>query len=92
MNSVAIAIVIVAGILFLVWQQRRQVSSNGRGHLRSASPRPQRHLERKLFKLLGGNTNTANRLIQQSRLKHPDKSPDWHWEKVIYDLERDRWR
>jgi len=54
----------------------------------------QRHpqLERKLLKLLGGDRNTANRLILQSRRRYPDKSADWHWEKAIYDLERDRWR
>ncbi len=92
MNGVAITFLIICCILAVVWHQRRQLGSGRRSH-NSRSLRPQqRQLERKLLKLLGGDSNTANRLIQQSRLKHPDKHLDWHWEKVIYDLERDRWR
>jgi hypothetical protein len=80
-------------LLFFAWQQRHQLDMGGRINPSSRKFRPQHaQLERKLLKLLGGNQNTAHRLIQQSRLRYPDKSADWHWEKAIYDLERDRWR
>ena len=80
-------------LLFFAWQQRRKTGVGRRRNLNSRQLRPQHsQLERKLLKLLGGNQNTAYRLIQQSRLRYPDKSADWHWEKAIYDLERDRWR
>ena len=93
MAGAAIAIVIGICLLFLAWQQRHQIHIGGRRIVVSKGLRPQQpHLERKLIKLLGGNRNTADRLIRQSQLRYPDKSADWHWEKAIYDLERDRWR
>jgi hypothetical protein len=93
MTGAAIAIALGVCLLFFAWQQRHKIYRGGRNNAPSQKFRPQQsHLERKLLKLLGGNHNTANRLIQQSRLRHPDKSADWHWEKAIYDLERDRWR
>jgi hypothetical protein len=92
MTGAQIAIVVGLCLLFVAWQQRGRFRGRGLGRSSSAL-RPQHpHLERKLLKLLGGNRNTADRLIQQSRLKHPDRPADWHWEKAIYDLERDRWR
>jgi uncharacterized protein HemY len=93
MSGATIAIAIGLCLLFFAWQQRHQLSIGRRSNSSSRKFRPQQsHLERKLLKLLGGNHNTAQRLIQQSRLRNPDKSADWHWEKAIYDLERDRWR
>ena len=88
-----VAILFGLCLLFFAWQQRRQTNVGRRRNPNSRQLRPQHsQLERKLLKLLGGNQNTAQRLIQQSRLRYPDKSADWHWEKAIYDLERDRWR
>jgi hypothetical protein len=93
MTGAEIAIIAAICLLFLAWQQRHRFRGRGRHNSSRSVLRPQHpHLERKLLKLLGGNRNTADRLIQQSQLKHPDKSADWHWEKAIYDLERDRWR
>ncbi|MBW4683275.1 MAG: tetratricopeptide repeat protein [Microcoleus vaginatus WJT46-NPBG5] len=51
---------------------------------------PNLKLERKLINLLNGNRSAAERLIEQTRQKNPGKSENWYWEKVIYDLERDR--
>jgi hypothetical protein len=51
-----------------------------------------RRTQAKLTRLLGGNQKTINRLLEQSRFKNPDRPEQWHWEKVLYDLERDRWR
>jgi hypothetical protein len=93
MSGAAIAILIGCCLLVVAWQQRHKIYVRGRSTTTSRKFRPQHpHLERKLLKLLGGNQSTAHRLIQQSQLRHPDKSADWHWEKAIYDLERDRWR
>jgi hypothetical protein len=50
------------------------------------------HTRSKLTRLLGGNQKTIDRLISQCRFKYPNKSEQWYWEKVLYDLERDRWR
>ncbi len=33
---------------------------------------------------------TAQRLVKLAKLKNPQKSECWYWEKVIYDLERGR--
>jgi hypothetical protein len=46
----------------------------------------------KLLKLLGNNQATADRLIKQAKLRNPGEVEQWYWEKVLYDLERDRWR
>jgi hypothetical protein len=93
MTGAAIAIGLGFCLLLLAWRQRYRINAGKRSNPNNRNIRPQHsHLERKLLKLLGGKHKIANRLIQQSRLKHPDKSADWHWEKAIYDLERDRWR
>jgi hypothetical protein len=93
MTGGTIAIVVGILLLFIAWQQRHQIRIGGRRDFSIGPIRPQQpHLERKLLKLLNGNRNTANRLIRQSQIRYPEKSADWHWEKVIYDLERDRWR
>jgi hypothetical protein len=46
----------------------------------------------KLLKLLGNNQATADRLIGHAKLRNPGEPEQWYWEKVLYDLERDRWR
>jgi hypothetical protein len=30
------------------------------------------------------------RLLKGARLKNPDRSEQWYWEKILYDMERDR--
>ncbi|HBW88407.1 MAG TPA: hypothetical protein DEG17_05875 [Cyanobacteria bacterium UBA11149] len=51
--------------------------------------RPKEELRRRLFPLVHGDWNLAERLLGLARKKHPGHSEDWYWEKVIYDLERD---
>ncbi|WP_310430110.1 hypothetical protein [Chamaesiphon sp. VAR_48_metabat_135_sub] len=93
MTAGAIAITLGICLLCFAWLQRDRLQISRKNNSPSRNFRPrQAHLERKLLKLLGNNRRTAHRLIQQSRLRYPDKSADWHWEKAIYDLERDRWR
>ncbi len=64
------------------------------GDVDSFQPRGKvdRQIQAKLTRLLGGNQKTINRLLEQSRFKNSDRPEQWHWEKVLYDLERDRWR
>lgn len=51
-----------------------------------ANPR----LQQKLLRLLHNDRKTAHRLLTYVQQTHPDRSPNWVLEKVIYDLERDR--
>jgi hypothetical protein len=93
MTGAIIAIAFGICLLFIAWKQQNRIGRGRLGKSNSRALKPQHpHLERKLLKLLSGNRNTVNRIIQQSQLRYPDKSTDWHWEKAIYDLERDRWR
>ena len=50
---------------------------------------PREDLRRRLFTLVRGDWQLAERLLKQARRSHPGQSEDWYWEKVIYDLERD---
>ena len=47
-------------------------------------------LRQKLLRLVGGYWEIAERLIEQAKGKNPGMQEEWYWEKVIYDLERDR--
>jgi hypothetical protein len=69
-------------------------SMGNMGNFDSFQPRGKvdRQTQNKLTRLLGGNQKTINRLLEQSRFKNSDRPEQWHWEKVLYDLERDRWR
>ncbi|KAM3102032.1 hypothetical protein ACKFKF_05730 [Phormidesmis sp. 146-12] len=44
----------------------------------------------KLLTLLQGDRSTANRLLQQACTNYPNQSAQWRYEKVIWDLVRDR--
>ena len=54
--------------------------------IEQANPR----LRQELLRLVGGDRQTANRLIAGVKQSHPEKSINWAVEKAIYDLERDR--
>lgn len=43
-----------------------------------------------LLNLVNGDMQAANRLLEHTRKANPRQSEQWIWEKVIYDLERDR--
>ena len=47
-------------------------------------------LRRRLFALVNGDLDLADRLLNQVRLDNPGRTESWYYEKVIYDLERDR--
>lgn len=47
-------------------------------------------LKNQLLKLVNHDAKIVERLINNLKVKHPDKSENWYWEKAILDLERDR--
>lgn len=51
-----------------------------------------RKLHQKLLKLVGGDANTVERLVQAVQTRHPHQDRQWYYEKAIFDLERDRQR
>ncbi|MEP0923995.1 hypothetical protein [Leptolyngbya sp. ST-U4] len=65
--------------------QNRGIKRNTRGRFHLSHP-----LHGKLVKLLGGDQKAAIRLIASYQAKFPDKPNQWHYEKAIYDLSRDR--
>ena len=71
-----------------LYQEWYQESTQGVSFTKVAPVSAQ--LRNKLFSLVGGNRNLAARLLAQARQKYPGNSETWYYEKVIYDLERDR--
>lgn len=51
---------------------------------------PNRELHERLLRMVGGNLDIAERLIDLAKQKYPDRPEEWYWAKVIEDLERDR--
>ena len=51
---------------------------------------PSEELKQRLYSLVGGNKEIAERLIISEREKNPGYPEKWYWEKIVYDLERDR--
>ena len=49
-----------------------------------------RKLFGQLVNLLNGESNTANRLLDNQRKATPNKPEEWILEKVLSDLQRDR--
>lgn len=65
------------------------------------APKQQRHrkhqtdnvplqLKTQLLNMVGGNRETAWRLVCFARANHPGHDESWYWEKAIEDLIRDR--
>jgi hypothetical protein len=97
MNTTGIVILLAIAVIgAYVSQQFRARKRTIKSFQRSIDQKPtgkvDRRTQAKLTRLLGGNQKTINRLLEQSRFKNPDRPEQWHWEKVLYDLERDRWR
>ena len=47
-------------------------------------------LRKRTIALLNNNMDAVNRLLNQARQNHPDRSEQWYWEKILHDIERDR--
>lgn len=76
--------IVLAGLI-IYWISR---SSN---RTRRSSPRRiKSRPPKRVVSLLNGDTATAQRLFETARLRNPGESDQWCWEKVLWDLERDR--
>lgn len=49
-----------------------------------------RKLYGQMVRLLQGDSEAVNRLIDSQKAKNPDKSEEWIYEKVLFDVTRDR--
>jgi high-affinity Fe2+/Pb2+ permease len=91
-------IVIFATLYYvLFWEFRRQevqptggriVSHNN--YTNDEEVPPTNNLKSRLIKLLAGDAQGAERLVEQARRTYPDMPENWYWERVIADIERDR--
>jgi hypothetical protein len=57
---------------------------------RTSDNRVRGQTRRQLLRLVGGNRNVAERLVDQVRVRYPNHDEQWCWEKAIYDIQRDR--
>jgi flagellar basal body-associated protein FliL len=105
MNLLGIVLYSFTGVLLLglavaIWwlvdtvslsstQAKRSTSKNNRQKL-PISQNQLFYLERELLTLVNGDKALATRLLLNIRLRNPQRSKSWCYEKVIYDLKRDR--
>jgi tetratricopeptide (TPR) repeat protein len=66
-------------------QQLRSVTPQSKAVNPGGNP-----LRQHLLKLVGGQAEIAERLLEQAKYCYPGMSEDWYIEKAIYDIERDR--
>jgi flagellar basal body-associated protein FliL len=92
--------VLLLGLAVVIWwlvdtvslsstQAKRSTSKNNRQKL-PISQNQLFYLERELLTLVNGDKALATRLLLSIRLRNPQRSKSWCYEKVIYDLKRDR--
>jgi len=86
-------------VALVVWLRSRQGKRGGpyrRPSLPTSAQSPTRSVQgqtqKQLLRLVGGNRAVAERLVDQVKLRHPNQSEQWCWEKAIYDIQRDRYR
>lgn len=81
----------IAFFLFLMRNKSSPISSRSSpGNRSQPSPIPHHPLYGKILGMLSGDFETADRLLALARRQHPLQSNQWHHEKVIEDLIRDR--
>lgn len=64
--------------------------STPKPHSANANRLPPHPLTPQLLSLVQGDRSTATRLLSQCKQKHPGNCETWYYEKVIWDLKRDR--
>lgn len=47
-------------------------------------------IRRRTIVIAGHDMERIERLLDIARRNNPDRSEQWYWEKILYDLERDR--
>ncbi|MDB9315881.1 hypothetical protein PN462_22405 [Spirulina sp. CS-785/01] len=77
---------LVALVALSLWVYRRFRKKRTRPRLPKGKP----HLQRELVRLLGGDEAAASRLVEREKVRNPGHGEDWYWDKVIYNLKRDR--
>ncbi|MCJ8279636.1 MAG: ABC transporter permease [Rivularia sp. ALOHA_DT_140] len=91
-----LSLIIIFGTLYFVlfWEFKKRQSRSLSTQPSYPTPEPtaDTHLQNQLFGLLGGDTATAKRLVEQLKQNHPNMSENWYWQRAIADLERDRGR
>lgn len=87
-------LILAIAFLFNLWPQPQTQASSRQSSSSllkpwGSSPSSQQ-LHSKLLRLLRGDRKAAHRLLEHVRHMHPGRSERWYYEKVIYDLQRDR--
>ncbi|HEY9817716.1 MAG TPA: hypothetical protein V6D20_18210 [Candidatus Obscuribacterales bacterium] len=92
MTSIALAIVILVVVVVVMSRSQRRRRGLWRSPRASSTSQSKSlpQTKKQLIRLNGGNRDVALRLVEQLRLRYPDRSEQWYWEKAIFDIERDR--
>jgi hypothetical protein len=61
--------------IFDTWKQKSEVDPE---------------IRRRTIVIAGHDMERIERLLDIARRHNPDRSEQWYWEKILYDLERDR--
>jgi hypothetical protein len=61
--------------IFSDWQKKSEVDAETR---------------RRTIVIAGHDMERIERLLDIARRNNPDRSEQWYWEKILYDMERDR--
>lgn len=83
-DSHTISALIAGSIILLVIGNQSQALSK----TRTTGKQGNKNCDRKLLNCL--DRDVAERLVSSARRSNPGRSEQWYWEKVIYDLNRDR--
>ncbi len=90
-----ISLIIIFGTLYYVlfWEFRKQqsVQFEGRTPVRAEESVADIRLQNRLIAILDGDTGAVERLIRQAKQETPGMPENWYWERVIADVESDRW-
>ncbi|BAZ46545.1 hypothetical protein NIES4102_35810 [Chondrocystis sp. NIES-4102] len=78
-----ISIIIILGLIYLLWLQAKQKKPKYKNKLGDS-------LEKQLLRMLHGDQKAAFRLLRSVKKNYPGKTYRWYYEKVIYDIEKDR--
>lgn len=80
-------LIVFIGSLFLISRREEPLTQKQSSTPAYSTDHP---LYFNLLNLLNGDRSTANRLLQQACTNYPNQSEEWRYEKVIWDLVRDR--
>ncbi|MDF5723464.1 MAG: ABC transporter permease [Rhizonema sp. PD37] len=90
-----ISLIVIFGTLYYVlfWELRKQqsVSLQGGTPVRAQESVADIRLQNRLIAILDGDTGAVERLIKQAKHETPGMPENWYWERVIADVESDRW-